>query len=369
MKYSENFKQQNTRVAERFQAGKKYLEKLADISDVSREKIWMVPREISPEKYRKHIRPFRKRVNRMLGYPPPGTILKNVKPVIKKIGQDEDGTFFRVSMLLLKEGYGAYGLLIKPRNFELSLAKPLAVAIHGGDGTPELAAGILGPFNYNDMGRRLARSGYMVWMPACFERTGYHFSAKGVLQPEPEKSNVHRMFDWRARIVGTTLTAIDIFGIIKSTETLLSSEGFAKRKAVVAGLSYGGFRALAAAALSDTFAACISSCYFNDRRAELERYSEEGVFPDWFFNNVLGVATDVELCRLICPRPLFIEVGKKDELFPAKGARKTSLKVKKLYRDLGLENLFGFDVFPGAHEFSGIKALRFLRRLERQGIL
>ncbi|MFA5394225.1 MAG: hypothetical protein WC338_07230 [Candidatus Ratteibacteria bacterium] len=364
MDFRESSEGQNSRLAEQVRNVRGYLKKLADESDNFRKKNWAIPKGISPEGYRNHIRPFRTRVGKMLGYPPSGRIIKNIKPVVRKIGRDEDGTFFRVRIPLLEEGYEVHGLLIKPNPSESSLKKPLAVAIHGGGGTPELAAGILElSNNYNDMGRRMARRGHVVWMPSCFERTGFHFSPDGVLQPEPEKSSVHRTLDWRAKFVGTTLPALDLFGIIKSTEILLASQGFTKRKAIVMGLSYGGFRALLACALSEVFIACISSCYFNDRRTELERYSEEGAFSDWVFNNTLGIATDVEFCQLICPRPLFIEVGNKDELFPAAGARKAASEVRKIYRSLGLENLFGFDVFPGGHEFSGVKAFRFLDRI------
>ena len=357
MAYCENLEQQETVLAGRFEAAKSYLKKLSDAADAARKKSWSPPKGISSEEYRKYTVPFRVNVRKMLGYPPPGKILKAEQPALKKIGRDEDGTFYRVNLPLLKEGYQAYGLLIRPPNATASLRKPLAVAIHGGGGTPEMAAGILGPSNYKDMGRRMARRGHTVWLPACYERTTFK---------TPQSIDIHRILDRRARLVGTTLSAIDAFGIIKSTETLLASEEFVGKEAIVLGLSYGGFRALLASALSDIFTVCISSCYFNDRRPELERYSAEGTFADWFFDNLLNVATDVELCRLICPRPLFIEVGNKDKTFPVAGARKAASEVRKTYRSLNLENLFGFDAFAGGHEFSGVKAFEFLDRLERR---
>jgi hypothetical protein len=165
-------------------------------------------------------------------------------------------------------------------------------------------------------------------------------------------------------MAGTTLTAIDLFGIIKSTEAVMTMERLESRRPVIVGLSYGGFRTLLACALSDMFGACISSCYFNDRRAVLDRSAKENSMQDWFFPNVLGTATDVELCRLICPRPLFIEVGNGDSIFTVDGALKSAREVSELYGSLGVGERFGFDAFDGGHEFSGAAALKFLRNIE-----
>ncbi len=354
MPYFESYDEQNALLTERFEEVQSYLKKLADSADVARKKSWALPVGITLEDYPEHIKPLRVKVQKMFGYPPPGTLL-NSKPVIKEIGQDEDGTFCRVFIPLLKEGYEAYGLLIKPSRPSVPQRKVLAVAIHGGGGTPELAAGILGSSNYNDMGKRLARRGYTVWMPACYERISF--------DEKYNRPDVHRVLDLKARLVGTTLSAIDAFGIIKSTEILLDSKESDKKEAIAVGLSYGGFRALLVSAFSDIFVACVSSCFFNDRRTELEKYGEKGTFTDWFFENTLSVATDVELCRLICPRPLFIEVGIKDDLFPVDGAIEASVEVRKLYEKLNVRERFGFDAFEGGHEFSGVKALEFLDRM------
>jgi hypothetical protein len=232
------------------------------------------------------------------------------------------------------------------------------VAVHGGAGLPELVAGTLDSGNYNDMGRRLARMGYTVWMPSCFERAS--ITSGGLAS-----GDVHRYLDSKARMAGTTLTAIDLLGIIKSTEAVIALEGLDGRRPIIAGLSYGGFRALLACALTDIFGACISSCYFNDRRAVLERSSKENLMQDWFFPDVLGTAADVELCRLICPRPLFIEVGKRDSIFTVDGALASAREVSELYRSLGVADRFGFEAFDGGHEFSGAAALEFLKKVER----
>jgi len=358
MQYSESLQEQNALLAERVALVNKYLAKLADESQAKRKAFWAVPRAISLKQYERSLRPLRARVKAMLGYPPPG------KPVpaeltIREIGADEDGTFYRVRMPLMEEGLDAYGLLIKPN----PLTKPrknLAVAIHSGGATPEYAAGILGPNNHGDMGRRLARRGHTVWIPACYEMATYDdLIAKGITST----IELHRILDMKARLVGSTLSAIDAYAIIASTEAILASPYCRAKSAFAMGLSYGGFRALVVCALSDIFQGCVSSCYFNDRRQILEGCVDGNAFPDLFFNNTLGVATDVEFCHLICPRPLFIEVGAKDEYLPVSGARRVAKEVRALYRGLGIADRFELDVSDSAHEFSGRKAFQFLDRL------
>ncbi len=353
MSYEESFESQNKILADRFAGVNRYLEQLADKKDIQRTNHWAMLDGISLDEYAARIEPFRTRVKGMFGYPPPGTPVAP-EPSFEHIGDDDDGIFYRVKMPLLEEGLEAYGLLIRPSRPQPG--KSLAVALHGGAGTPEIAAGILGASNYHDMGRRMARRGHVVWMPACHERVSFNDDA--------QLEDLHTFLDLKARLVGSTLPAIDLYSIIRSTEVLLSAEYSASSCAIVVGLSYGGFRALAVSALSNIFSACVSSCFFNDRRKILETHAPKRGFTDWFFNDVLAIATDVELCRLICPRPLFIEVGANDALFPKEGAIDAAAAVQQIYDSLGIGDRFGFDAFDGTHEYSGVMALEFLDRLK-----
>jgi dienelactone hydrolase len=344
---------QNDRLAAQYRKVTQYLSTMADQRDAERRRNWALPEGITPEEYQEKQEPFRVAVARMIGYPPPGTQLE-AAPQLEEIGQDEDGTFYRVTLPLLQEGLEAYGLLIVPTAANAKAGKPLAVAIHGGGGTPELAAGILdrGSANYNDMGRRLARRGHVVWMPACYERTSFDEEVRA-------QTDVHQTLNQRAILVGSTLPALDAFSILRSTRALLGTEHVPATRAIAVGLSYGGYRTLLVTALSSLFVGCISSCIFNDRR----KRSEEGHLPDLLFPNLLGIATDVEYCQLICPRPLYIEMGISDDLVPVADTRRPEEEVRRVYQALGIEERFGFETFTGGHEFSGTNAFAFLDRM------
>lgn len=289
----------------------------------------------------------------MLGYPPPGTPVA-ANPQMTEIGADDDGTFFRVTMPLLEEGLTVDGLLLRPHSDYQR--KALAVAIHGGWGTAELAAGILdcSSYNYHDMGRKLARRGHLVWLPTCFEADACFNDGVATLDP-------HKAVELKARLLGTTMTALDLYKVIRSTEIFLRWANLSQ--AIAVGLSYGGFRALYATALSDQFVACVSSCYVNDRRALLERHAFEAGYLDWYFTGLLHTATDVEIARLICPRPLCVEVGITDNLFPVTDARRIAPALAAIYERFGIGDRFNFTAFDGGHEFSGVEAFVFLERM------
>lgn len=353
--FTVKYQTQSAVIADRIANASAYLSALADSAEAERRATLAPPAGITLENYSRFQQPLRGRLLAMLGYPPPGTPVAS-NPVFTELGEDDHGIYYQMTMPLLQEGLQAQGMLIKPHKTLPNRA--LAVAIHGGGGTPELAAGILDCTSggYNNMGRRLARRGHLVWMPACYETDTIYTDDQVATTPDP-----HRFLELKARIVGSTLSAIDAYAIMRSTEAVLNWAGL--EQAIAVGLSYGGFRAMLAASLSEQFVACVSSCYVNNRRQILEANAPHGNFQDWYFNNVLRMVTDVELCRLICPRPLCIEVGVNDELFPVQGARETAAEVYDAYDTLGVTDRFEFIVFDGAHEFSGIEAFRFLERM------
>jgi hypothetical protein len=120
------------------------------------------------------------------------------------------------------------------------------------------------------------------------------------------------------------------------------------------GLSYGGLYTQYTAALDTRIRAAVSSCFFNSRWL----YPKE----DWNFFNILNEFADPEVCALICPRALWIEVGSKDELFGVEGARVEASRTRHHWEKLGLAERFVYREFDGGYEFNGEGAYEFLCR-------
>jgi hypothetical protein len=77
---------------------------------------------------------------------------------------------------------------------------------------------------------------------------------------------------------------------------------------------------------------------------------------------MLGQLEHVDLGALISPRPLLIESGTHDDLFPATVAAAEVDKLRAVYRSDGAAEHLVHDVFEGVHEWHGTEAFPFLDR-------
>jgi len=128
----------------------------------------------------------------------------------------------------------------------------------------------------------------------------------------------------------------------------------------MAGLSYGGTVTLFLAAWDERVAAAVVSGYFSS-------WAESHKMP-WnmcgsqVLPGMLGELEHVDLGALVAPRPLLIESGTADDLFPATVAAAEVEKLRAVYASLGAADRLVHDVFEGVHEWHGVEAFPFLER-------
>jgi fermentation-respiration switch protein FrsA (DUF1100 family) len=77
---------------------------------------------------------------------------------------------------------------------------------------------------------------------------------------------------------------------------------------------------------------------------------------------MLGRLEHVDLGALVAPRPLLIETGTGDDLFPAPVATAEVERLRAVYEALGAADHLVHDVFDGGHEWHGEQAYPFLER-------
>jgi fermentation-respiration switch protein FrsA (DUF1100 family) len=80
-------------------------------------------------------------------------------------------------------------------------------------------------------------------------------------------------------------------------------------------------------------------------------------------NYVPGLLQDAEMydiAGLIAPRPLLVESGTADHIFPLSGAMEAYERVRSVYAALEAADRIDKDVFEGGHQISGAKAYDFL---------
>lgn len=304
--------------------------------DSSRLEKLFRPDYSSPRAFEKSTVPLRNSYCRAIGYPPPGEP-DNEPPQITKAGEDSIGTYYRARISVLP-GVHAIGLYIVPKGLvERHGKSPLIISMHGGGGSPEVAL-FHGGANYHDMVRGAVKRGYVVWAPQ------HLFSAEGY------PPDIRNRMDTRARLVGTSITAIEIAKISRSLDVLLKRPEVDSKRVGMVGLSYGGFYTLATMAVEPRIKCGVSSCYFGCQDWRYERY-ELSVPSDFQFMDAFTLFQDPELIALICPRALEIQAGAKDNPSHVDGGRKLAPKAARYYEKLGMGNRFRFTVFDGGHEF------------------
>jgi len=320
-----------------------YIDGLMDAADAARASRWDYDFS-SVGAYRASVEPLRQHLCERLGYPPPGEPA-DAEPRWEQIHETDLVRIFRVHVPV-RRGLDCYGLYFQ--RLGLPEPRPLLVCKHGGGGYPELASNFETPGNYGHMMERAVEAGYSVWAPY----TVYPDAWEGLPRSQRRKS-----LHFKATLAGTTLSGIELFKLSASLDAIAARPEIDADRIGMVGLSYGGYFTLFATALDERIKAACSSCYFNDRREVLVRKIDDDAFFDWHLWNLLGELADEQLVALVCPRPLVLEVGTRDELFLVDGARRAFELAKAPYERLGVGDRVHLEVTDGGHEFHGVKAL------------
>jgi dienelactone hydrolase len=298
----------------------------------------------SPAAFEQSAEPYRKAFCQSIGYPPPGEIPKDPS-TFDKLGEDAIATYFRANIPILPHVHSE-GIYIVPKN--LTGKAPLIIAMHGGGGSPEVAL-FHGGANYHDMVRGAAKHGYVVFAPQhLFNAPGY-------------PRDIRNKIDERLRLVGTSLTAIEIAKITHGLDVILTRPEVDPTRVGMVGLSYGGYYALVTPAVDTRIKVSVSSCYYGVQEGRYER-DELSVPSDFKFTDRFTQFRDSNIVALICPRALQIQAGSADDEDHREPGKKLAPISGGYYSKLGLTDRFQHIVFEGKHEFNDALAWEFVRK-------
>lgn len=298
----------------------------------------------SPTTFEKSAEPLRQAFCQSIGYPPPGEA-PTAAATFDKIGEDSLGDYYRVHIPVVAN-VEAEGLYIVPKG--LRGKAPLVIAMHGGGGSPEVAL-FHGGANYHDMVRGGVKRGYIVFAPQ------HLFSAEGY------PKDIRRQIDDRLRLIGTSLTAVEIAKITRSLDVLLKRPEVDAERVGMVGLSYGGYYALVTSAVEPRIKVTVSSCYYGVQEGRYER-DELSVPSDFRFADRFTLFRDSELAALICPRALQVQAGETDGVDHREPGKVLAPKSAAYYERLGLSDRFQHLVFRGGHEFHDDSAWEFVKK-------
>lgn len=307
----------------------------------------LVPNDFSsPEAFEKSAQRYRQVFCDSIGYPPPGDV-PTPALTFHQIGEDSIGTYFR-AMIPILPGVHAEGIYIVPKSLKSGEKAPLVISMHGGGGSPEVAL-FKGGANYHDMVRGGVKRGYIVFAPQ------HLFSAEGF------PKDVRNRTDERLRLVGTSLTAVEITKITRSLDVLLKRPEVDASRVAMVGLSYGGYYALVTPAIDTRIKVAVCSCYYGVQEARYER-DELSIPSDFKFKDRFTLFRDSDIAALICPRALQIQAGSKDGVDHRDGGKPLAPRSAAYYEKLGVPDRFQHLIFEGGHEFHDDSAWEFVRK-------
>jgi Abhydrolase family len=162
-----------------------------------------------------------------------------------------------------------------------------------------------------------------------------------------------------ALLLGQTMIAWRVWDIMRTLDYIASRPELDASRVGCVGISGGGTATLFAAALEPRLRAAMVSGYLNTFRDSVGSLAH---CIDNYVPGILNWAEMYDIAGLIAPRPLFVESGEKDNIFPIQASIESFNNVREIYRVFGAADRIEQEVFPGEHSFWGKRGIPFLAR-------
>jgi dienelactone hydrolase len=159
-----------------------------------------------------------------------------------------------------------------------------------------------------------------------------------------------------ALLMGETMIGWRVWDVIRTVDWIETRKDLDDSHIGCMGISGGGTCTLFSSALERRIGVAYVSGYLNTFRESIFRLAH---CMDNYVPGILKWAESYDVAGLIAPRPLFIESGEKDNIFPIAASQASFEQVKKVYQVFGAADVVEQEVFPGEHSFWGKRGLPF----------
>ena len=164
--------------------------------------------------------------------------------------------------------------------------------------------------------------------------------------------------DAALRQLGGSLAALEVYCLMRAVDALVQTPEVDGERIGMLGLSYGGFYTQLMAAVDLRIRAAHSSAFFNRR--------EQYCWPDFAWQGAALRMQDAEICALIAPRPLTLEVGTGDLVFDYRYAVEEFKRLEPYYQAHNAENRLRLAVVETNHQYFEVDSIidRLLAEVE-----
>ena len=162
-----------------------------------------------------------------------------------------------------------------------------------------------------------------------------------------------------ALLVGQTMIAWRVWDVMRTLDYIATRSELDRNRVGCMGISGGGTVTVFSAAFDPRIRAALVSGYLNTFRDSIGSLAH---CADNYVPGILNWAEMHDIAGLIAPRPLFVESGEKDNIFPIRASIESFEEVRKIYDVFGAMDRVEQEVFPGEHAFWGRRGIPFLAR-------
>ncbi len=206
----------------------------------------------------------------------------------------------------------------------------------------------------NDFALQCVNAGYATF---AIEQFGFgHRRDERARQSGPGSSSCQPA-SGAALLLGETMIGWRVYDAIRALDYLESREEVDSGRIADMGISGGGTTAFYLSAVDERVAVSVISGYFNTFRDSIMSVSH---CMDNYIPGILEYAEMYDLAGPIAPRPIFVESGDEDTIFPHQATEEAVAKARKIYDVFGCPDRIGLEVFEGEHSFHGKEAFNFL---------
>jgi dienelactone hydrolase len=160
-----------------------------------------------------------------------------------------------------------------------------------------------------------------------------------------------------ALMLGQTLIGWRVWDIMRTVDYIATRPELDSTRVGCMGISGGGTATTFATALEPRIRAAMVSGYLNTFRDSIGSLAH---CIDNYVPGIINWAEMADVAGLIAPRPLFVESGERDNIFPIDASVECFRRVREIYQVFEAADRVEQEVFPGEHSFWGKRGVPFL---------